>query len=66
MKTEVKNEGENSSNTQKTISDPLTGLWAQYGRLQAQREQFILQIENIIQQMRNIQIQIDKFEDKSK
>lgn len=37
-------------------------LWAQYGRLQAEREQHSVIVQNIIQKMRNLQSQIAKLE----
>jgi len=39
-------------------------LWAQYGRLQAERERLGAILQNIIQQMRQIQGQITKLEEK--
>jgi len=36
----------------------IEALWAQYGKLQAQREQYGVALEQLIQQMRQIHAQI--------
>ena len=67
----MKNKPKSSQNKAKDVEtklvekDKIEKLWAQYGRLQAMREQLTANLQKIIEQMRQAQKQIELLEKKN-